>query len=186
MKRLIAISCLALLLQAPIHARTESGVDFPETLDVQGQPLTLNGTGTRKKLFMKLYAAALYLESASTDAADILAADAPMSLSLEITSGLIDSEKMEKAVAEGFDKSTNGNTASIQDRIDRFLAVLREKIEKKDNFQFDYLPGAGTAVMKNGEEKTVIEGKDFKSALFGIWLSEKPVQKNLKNGLLGK
>jgi hypothetical protein len=32
----------------------------------------------------------------------------------------------------------------------------------------------------------VIDGLDFKRALFGIWLGDKPVQKELKDKMLGK
>ncbi len=184
-KNIIYIS-LALLVFSTTHAKTESGVDFPDSLNIFENTLQLNGTGTRKKLFIKLYAAGLYLDAASSNASEILASDKPMALSLTITSGFIDSKKMEKAVIDGFNNATNGNTDTIQEKIDMFLAVLREEIVKKDQFRFDYQPGTGTHVIKNGQEKAVIEGLDFKSALFGIWLSYKPAQENLKQGLLGK
>ena len=36
------------------------------------------------------------------------------------------------------------------------------------------------------EAKRAVKGKDFKKALFGIWLCDKPADKNLKAGMLGK
>ena len=39
---------------------------------------------------------------------------------------------------------------------------------------------------KNGVKKGTIEGLDFKKALFGIWLGNKPADDDLKDGMLGK
>jgi hypothetical protein len=40
-------------------------------------------------------------------------------------------------------------------------------------------------VIKNDVVKGKIPGFDFKQALFGIWLSDKPVDETLKKHLLG-
>ncbi|MCB1754382.1 MAG: chalcone isomerase family protein [Gammaproteobacteria bacterium] len=186
MFRTLLLAGLVILSASFAEAKTVSGVDFPDTLSENAADLQLNGAGTRSKLFIKLYAAALYLQSPTADAGAILAADEPMTLSLQIVSGLIDSDKMEEAVVEGFDNATGGDTAPLQERIDRFISVLREEIKKEDAFVFSYRPASGTHVSKNGEEKIVIEGLDFKTALFGIWLSDKPAQKSLKKDLLGR
>lgn len=184
-KSLLGIILFA-ILSTPGLAKSVGGVDFPETITQDQKTLVLNGAGLRKKLFIKLYAAGLYLEKASQDETAIINNDQPQNLSLTIISGLISSEKMEAAVIEGFSNSAKGNLAELQGRIDTFIAVLREEIEKKDRFEFAYLPGTGTRIIKNGSEKALIEGLDFKSALFGIWLSKKPAQKSLKEELLGQ
>lgn len=41
-------------------------------------------------------------------------------------------------------------------------------------------------VYKNGTKKGSIDGLDFKKALFGIWLCNKPADEDLKEGMLGK
>ncbi len=184
-KRIFIIG-LFCLFSGVTPAKSLSGVDFADSITLGDSTLQLNGVGARTKLFVKLYIAGLYLETPSSDAEKIMNDDSPMSLDLEIVSGLIDSKKMEEAVIEGFNHATNGNTAEIQTRIDTFLSVLREEIKKKDRFTFNYKPETGTHIVKNNEEKAVIEGLDFKSALFGIWISEKPAQKKLKRALLGQ
>jgi len=50
---------------------------------------------------------------------------------------------------------------------------------------FAYAPRGGTTVWRDGEPVSVIEGLAFKQALFGIWLSKKPVAGKLKAGMLG-
>ena len=44
----------------------------------------------------------------------------------------------------------------------------------------------GVVVYKNGSKKGSIDGHDFKRALFGIWLGDKPADDDLKAGMLGK
>jgi hypothetical protein len=47
--------------------------------------------------------------------------------------------------------------------------------------------GKGLIVYKNGIYTVTIEcGLSFKRALFGIWISDRPVQENLKHGMLGR
>ncbi len=48
---------------------------MPDTAQVNGQQLVLNGLALRKKLFVKVYVAGLYLRAKRRDAAAILAAD---------------------------------------------------------------------------------------------------------------
>ena len=49
-----------------------------------------------------------------------------------------------------------------------------------------YLPKEGVKVYKNNKLLGTIEGMEFKRALFGIWLSKKPADKDLKQAMLGK
>ena len=48
------------------------------------------------------------------------------------------------------------------------------------------VPNEGVVVYKNGAKKGTIEGYDFKRALFGIWLCDKPADADLKSAMLGK
>ncbi|HBR97350.1 MAG TPA: chalcone isomerase [Gammaproteobacteria bacterium] len=186
MRKILMITCLLVVLSPLAQARDVAGVTFPDELSADGGTLVLNGAGVRKRLVVTLYAAGLYLPTSTHTASDVLDQDHPMSISLTILSGLVNSKKMEKAVRKGFKNATKGQLTALQSRIDQFVSVLREDISKRDAFQFTYIPGSGTRVLKNGEEKALIEGADFKRALFGIWLSDKPVQGSLKDDLLGR
>jgi hypothetical protein len=129
----------------------------------------------------------LYLEKKSADAAAIMDADERMAIKLRIVTDLITSDKMQKSVEEGFQKSTHGNTTPIREEIDALIGVYDEKINDEDIFEFVYIPGQGLNVYKNSAYRTTIEcGLSFKRALFGIWLSDRPVQTSLKNSMLGR
>ncbi len=175
----------AALISLSVNAVEVAGIELPENLKAQETSLALNGTGVRSKFFMDIYAAGLYLAESSKEAQQIITQDKAMGLRLHITSGLLSSEKMEKATREGFEKSTGGKTADLQNTIDQFIAAFKDDIVENDVFDFVYTPSVGVNVFKNGELKSTVQGLEFKQALFGIWLSEDSVQDDLKSGLLG-
>jgi hypothetical protein len=89
------------------------------------------------------------------------------------------------AVTEGFENSTGGKTAPLKPKIDKFISFFKEEIKKGDVFTM-VNTDEGVVVYKNNTKKGVIEGNDFKRGLFGIWLSAKPADKNLKKAMLGQ
>jgi len=54
-----------------------------------------------------------------------------------------------------------------------------------DVYELINMPGSGVHIVRNGERVEVIRSAAFKEALFGIWLSNTPVQANLRVQLLG-
>jgi hypothetical protein len=162
------------------------GIEMPYTLKSEQTTLVINGVGIREKYFMDLYVGGLYLKAKKTDPSAIMTADESMAIRLHIVSGLITSEKMTTAVDEGFKNSTGGNTAPLQAKINQFKAVFSEKIIKGDVYDLVYDAIKGVTILKNGKAVAVIAGLDFKKALFGIWLCDKPADSGLKKAMLGK
>ncbi|RBP31020.1 chalcone isomerase-like protein [Marinobacter pelagius] len=177
---------LTAMLSGPASALTVEGVDVPETYQAMGTELKLNGAGTRSKWFMDLYVGGLYVPESISDGEAVINADEPQAITLHIISGMITSERMTEATLEGFKASTDGNMAPVQDDIDQFMAVFQEEIKEGDVFDLVYLPGEGVRVLKNGELRDTVGDLAFKKALFGIWLSDKPAQENLKERMLGQ
>ncbi|WP_089666842.1 chalcone isomerase family protein [Gramella sp. MAR_2010_147] len=170
-----------------VSAQTEvGGVNLPNTETYQSHTLNLNGAGVREKLWIDLYAGGLYLSKKSSNASEIISANQPMSIKLHIVSKLITSEKMMDAVNEGFENSTNGNTKPLSSKIKKFQDFFMEDIKKNDVFDIVFIPDTGVSVYKNDKELGTIDGMDFKKALFGIWLSNKPADDDLKEAMLGK
>ncbi|MFW5823558.1 MAG: chalcone isomerase family protein [Marinobacter sp.] len=176
---------LTTLLAASAGAETVNGVELRETLEAGDSELVLNGAGVRSKFFIKLYVAALYLPAASADAEAILSADEPQAIALHVTSGRINSDNMTEATLEGFEKSTGGDLAPIQQEVDELLKVFADEISEGDVFDLVYVPEEGVRVIKNGELGKTIGDREFKEALFGIWLSDEPAQGSLKDDMLG-
>lgn len=185
MKSLL-ISFTLLLLASTSQALTLDGVTLANRYQAEGQNLILNGAGVRSKFFIDVYVGALYLQQKSTDNKAVIKADKPMAMRLHITSDLIDGKKMASATRDGFVKSTKGNLAPIQKSVDRLIGAFKDEVKKGDQFDLLYIPQKGVIIFRNGKLKTTVEGLKFKQALFGIWLSDDPVQDSLKEGMMGE
>lgn len=169
-----------------IAQTTISGVTLPASMKAGNNNLVLNGGGVRVKFFMDIYVAGLYVTTKGTNGDAIAKANEPTAVKIHIVSGMATSERMKDAIAEGFKKSTGGNTAPLQAKIDKFIAVFaQEPIVKGDVFDNVYVPGEGVKVYKNDKLIQTVDGLDFKTALWGIWLGNEPADKNLKAGMLG-
>ncbi len=186
MLRILAGFIISMSLLSMAQAKEINDIEIADSIQIEEHTLALNGAGIRSKFFLNLYVGALYLNEKSSDAEALIAADEAMTIRLYITSSLIDGEKMSEATLDGFVKSTGGNLAPIQKEVELLIGALREAVEDNDVFDLQYVPGTGLSVVRNGVTKVVVPGLEFKKALFGIWLSEDPVQDDLKEGMLGE
>jgi len=187
LRRQFVAVVLAVLMMATLGYGAEiGGINMPESLETGQTKLLLNGVGVREKFFMDLYVGGLYLKEKSQDAKAIIEADEPMAIRLHIISSMITSKKMEKATREGFENATGGNIEAIKAQIEEFISVFKEEIKEGDIYDLIYVPGKGVQVSKNNQSRSIIKGFPFKKAMFGIWLSDKPAQKNLKKAMLGE
>jgi hypothetical protein len=108
-----------------------------------------------------------------------------MAIRIDVTSQMVTAEAMKKALSEGLKKSTGNNTKSISSEIDQLSSSFNSTVSSDDYYEFIYLPERGTHVLKNHEMVELIKGMEFKKAFFGIFLSDNPIQKNLKKAMLG-
>ena len=174
---LILISAFAL---SPINAE-----EAPSSMEYQGTMLMLNGQGTRVKFFMKVYDTSLYLGSQSSNAEEILNSNEAMAIRMDVTSTMVTTDAMKDALNTGLVKSTGDNIAPITEEIEQLISTFTGDVTDSDFFEFIYMPDAGTNVLKNSTYIDTIPGIEFKKAFFGIWLSKNPIQKNLKQAMLG-
>ena len=77
------------------------------------------------------------------------------------------------------------NTENISNEIEKLSSSFNSAVTSGDFYEFIYLPEIGIHVIKNNEQVELITGFDFKKAFFGIFLSDNPIQKNLKKAMLG-
>ncbi|UCD56627.1 MAG: chalcone isomerase family protein [Candidatus Hydrogenedentota bacterium] len=161
-----------------------AGVSFADTYNIGNTRLTITGVGLlRYMVFIKAYVAAFYLE----DGADVENALSVMPKRLEIQYFHPIKAKdfafsTDKLIAENVEPEL---IARLRPRIDR-INELYEDVEPGDRYSLTYIPGKGTEIALNGQPKGIIEGADFASAIFSIWLGPKPLSRSLKAALLGK
>jgi hypothetical protein len=165
--------------------QTVSGVTMPETIDVDGQTLLLNGMALRKKFIVKVYVAGLYLATRSSNAEEIFGADAPRRMVMHFVRG-VDKKKICDGWNEGLEKNTPGASEALKEQFAE-LCNLMTDIENGQAFVFTYVPDKGTAVEVAGQEKGTIAGKEFADALLGCWIGPKPGPgEGFKKNLLGQ
>jgi hypothetical protein len=160
-----------------------AGVEMPDQITIGEHSLVLNGMGLRKKAFIKVYVAGLYLSERSGEPGTILAADAPRRMTMSFLFS-VGADKMCDAWKEGLEKNTPSASSDVEARFET-LCTLLDDLGKGDTLIVTYLPGAGTAVESNGVVKGTIPGKGFADALFASWLGPEPPGEEMKRGLLG-
>ena len=175
------------ICSSSVNAKTIGGVDMEETLKAGDTSLILNGAGIREKFFVDIYVAGLYLKEKNSDYKQIMAQDETMAIKIKITSTLITAARFKEACEQGFERTTNGNTQPLRPKIDLAYTAFAQDFNVGDIFDIVYIKGVGTDFYKNGKLITKVDGLDFKAALFGIWIIDKPSHKNekLRRGMLG-
>ena len=178
---------LALLIQAMSPANVLSaeisGVLFEDTVTIDDTQLRIAGLGLlRYMVVIKVYVAALYLED-GIDPAEVLS-DIPRRLEIEYFQPIKADDFVfsgDKLMAENVEPDM---MVHLRDRIDR-MNTLYEDVRPGDRYSLTYIPGKGTQLALNGQPKGIIEGADFASAIFSIWLGPRPLSSSLKAALLG-
>lgn len=183
-------SCMILsilfLLTAPVAAgKKVGGKSLPDTMTVGGQELVFNGAGLRKKLFIKVYAGALYLKAKSKDREAVMAADEPMAIRMHFIYSKVDQDKLVGAWNEGFDLVLGADKGKHQSHIDAFNALFSKAAKADEVYDIIYEPGKGIDVQINGSSVGVVDGgPEFKKAVFGIWLHKKSAVADLGKAMM--
>jgi hypothetical protein len=186
MKKILVVIFSVLMMSSIAVAMQVGKVTLPDSLTAGKDTLLLNGAGFRKKLFIKVYAAGLYLKEKSSDPHKIIDADAPMAIRMHFVYHEVSRKKLVNAWNEGFNNGTRDNIEQIKSEIDTFNSFFSESAEENDIYDIIYIPEQGISVYIKGQLKGTIKGIDFKKAVFSIWLGEKPADTNLKNKMIGK
>ena len=182
----LAAAALALCVATPALAAKVAGVEFPDSVDVGGKTLKLNGAGLRKKFIVKVYAGGLYVVEPSRDAAAIVAADAPKRVRMVFLRSVARSQVLD-AYRDGFEKNSPGpGLTGLVAKLDRIAPAIPAELKEGAEMLVTYVPGEGTTVVATGGGSATVEGKEFADALFKNWLGAHPADEDLKAGMLGR
>jgi dihydroorotate dehydrogenase len=182
-KRLLGAGALWLAAVTAAPAGEVAGVKMENATTVEGKTLQLNGMGLRKKVIFKVYVAGLYLESRSKEASIIISSEQIKSMRLHILRNLSGSE-LAAAISDAFWMNVMSPRSAFEARLQE-LTTMFSSVVVGDVITLTYVPVKGTMFTAKGQQKGVIEGKDFADALFAVWLGDNPVQADLKKALLG-
>ncbi len=174
------------LLPAAVQAVEIEGVKLPDSIQLQGKTLLLNGAGIRTKFFFDIYVGGLYLEQHASKAKAILADTGNKRITMDFLYGEVEKEKLTDGWEEGFEKNQSAtHMKDLQTRLGNFNTLFSDA-RRGDSVVFDLLDDGSTHVSFNGHEKGVIKGVDFQQALLAVWLGKKPADNDLKKEMLGR
>jgi hypothetical protein len=188
MKRIkyTAVGLLSLvMLNQPLAVRAAeiADVKFEKQYTATGNDLELKGVGLLRYLgLFKVYAGAFYLEEGT-----------PINEALADRAKRIEVEYLRSFKGEEFGPATvemmkkNVDKATIErlrQQIDHHNS-LYEDVGPGDRYALTYIPGKGTELALNGKPKGVVEGADFATALFSIWIGQEPIDETFKRQIMG-
>lgn len=190
--RILSLACtlvLSLALAGPAAAMNIDGTNFDDSVQLGGAALRLNGVGLRAVAWLKGYAAGLYLSERVATPEAAIAAPGPKRLQMKMLLE-VDAEEFVKAIDKGIRRNTpQADQPKLAARQQQFrAAVLALRVVRRgDVIDLDYLPGRGMTMTVNGSLRGApLPGDDFYAAVLRIFIGDRPVDDDLKAGLLGQ
>lgn len=183
--RQLSIVLLACVLAVPAVWSAElAEVTLPDQVTVGDASLELNGMGLRKKMWVKVYVAGLYLPSKTSDAGTAVEMAGTKKVVMHFLTDKATKKKMDAAWLEGFEANSPAEFGGLEDRVTTFMGFFGD-MKDGDVIEMIVVPSQGTTVALNGEDKGVIDGDEFGAALLRVWLGDHPPTDELKSGMLG-
>lgn len=182
-KTILALAMVVSALTA--GAATVAGVNVADSVAVNNQRLVLNGAALRKKFVVKVYVGALYLQGKQSNAAAIIAADAPRRQVMHFLYD-VDKGKMVEAWTDGLKDNTPNASPEVKTAF-QTLSSWMEDMKAGQTIVLTYVPGIGTTVEVNGKSKGTLGGKAVSDAILNTWVGPKPGPgADFKKGVLGQ
>jgi hypothetical protein len=204
MKR-IATFALILSLIVPFllygeFKEPKTGVGFSETMNYEGTDLVLAGAGLRSKMMFKVYAGALYIDSAAKSALASLKSKAnkpDQSVYDAISDGNfaklfslhfvrdVDSGKIVEAYKESLEKNIDMKAADVQKDAEAFLTA--SKVDMKEGQEMKvFIKGDEVTVTTPSGTAQPIKNAKLAAAVARIWLGKEPISEDLKKGMVSR
>jgi hypothetical protein len=183
-RHFVIVALLLLLTTAPVsQAAVIEGVAFEDTYRIQDTELHLQGYGLlRYMIIIKAYVGAFYM----LPGAEVSQALGPTPRRLELSYfHAITAEDFAEATRQKMaDNVSPEKMAALAERLARFNSLYRD-VQPGDRYALTFLPGRGTELSLNGEPLGRIDGDDFATAVFAIWLGANPIDTDFRDALLG-
>jgi hypothetical protein len=181
--RKLALALSLLLLAPHAWALDVAGVNVAPTVVIHQKSLTLNGSGIRKKLFIKVYVGSLYTERKVTTPAQLLADPGEKLIRMSFVHKKVEKEKIVEAFAEGL--SNNSPILRWSADAKAFLSWFKADFVEGDTVDISISPDGTVSATHNGKVLGAFRNPDMARAVLLIWFGEKPADGGLKKGMLG-
>jgi hypothetical protein len=173
----------AVIAATPAGAATLEGVQVPDTVEVEGKVLHLNGIGLRtwSILHVHIYVAALYLEHPSSDPAAILNSPQTKLLTVNFLRS-VGADQARDSWRDGFANNCQPPCTLDPHDVATFLASVPD-MRAGDHFALLF-NAHGAEVNIGGRRLGVIPNPAFARAMLATFLGPRPGTESLKRDLL--
>lgn len=152
------------------------------SIDSNGKSFKAQATGvaTRKKLIVKVYSIAHYIEDAasfnkSNFFQEVLKEGKAKQFTMKWVRD-VPVDKVQEAYHDSFNKVLAGKgTPQVNQSVEKFLTFFNAEAKKGDEYVLRWIPGGTVDVQINGKNVGVVTDKDFAAALWSIWFGENSV-----------
>jgi hypothetical protein len=185
---------LALPLAAPALAQEIAEPKSGVTFAAKSGDMSLLGVGLRVKkiafVSAKVYAVGLYVADSALSgplAAYKGKTDSP-ALYKELVSGDFEKQIVMKFTRDVSTDQIRGafrETLAGTSKLDLFVGYFGDTKQGQE-YLLTWKPGGVLETKAVGLNKPPIKDKEFASAVFGIWLGDKPIQEDIKKGLVSR
>ena len=184
MRVLLLALLFVLLLAGTAPALEIAGVPIEPSVTVNNHMLKLNGSGIRKKFFVKVYIGTLYASKRLASAAEALRDNGDKLIRMNFLHSKIGKEKITEAFREGI--ANNSPDLADSAEVTNFLALFTADFKRGDVVDL-FLGGNGAVTVKHNSKVlgTVVSPR-LATSILAIYLGEKPADDALKRGMLGK
>jgi hypothetical protein len=182
MKRMLIVAAL-LLLSSNGLALEMAGVSVEPTITLNNQPLKLNGSGIRKKFFIKVYIGSLYATKHLSSPNEVLNDAGDKLIRMQFLHSKVGKEKITEAFAEGF--ARNAPDVSASGEGEKFLAFFTDDFVRGDTIDLQLGADGTVAAKHNGKVLGSMKSNNLAHGILAIYFGERPADEGLKKGMLG-
>jgi hypothetical protein len=159
------------------------GIQLPDTVEVAGKTLQLNGVGRRTYSFLgiHIYVASLYLEQLSSNPEQIIRSPETKLLNVRFERS-VSAEDARKAWRDGLANNCQPPCQLEPQDVEKFLAEV-PAMREGEVFSLLFTP-RGATVTVGGQQIGIVSKPQFAEAMLATFLGPKPASPRLKQELL--
>jgi len=146
----------------------------------------LNGMSVHQELGQDQFIGALYTNTLTDNASDLMASDTPMRMEMKITSDTgLTARRFSRLWVEGMAINVRADTLTAQaDNMVAFTNLFRGRLNKDDHVVFALAPNEGVNIHVNGIALGTIADAEFFSLLLSTWVGNVPLSSTFREEIL--
>jgi hypothetical protein len=163
-----------------------SGFEVPDSIQLNGTTLRLNGAAMRTKFFLNIYIVAFYTAQPITREEEAVHSNIERSLRMIVTTPLATPGIVSENVVSSMKETLGRKFYEMRPVVEKIKSVIdTAQIGYKDCMDTYYSTDGALHVYKNGQYlNSEANAKVFAEALFNIYMGRQPVDAKVKRYLL--